>query len=37
VEDVVERGRLAVVAVTMTNQREEVLAKATAELRLPGS
>jgi hypothetical protein len=37
VEDVVERGRLAVVAVTMTNQREEVLAKASAELRLPGS
>jgi hypothetical protein len=35
VRDVVERGRIAVIDVTMTNQREEVLAKASAEVRLP--
>jgi acyl dehydratase len=35
VQDVVDGGRVAVVAVTMTNQRSEELARATAELRLP--
>lgn len=35
VRDLADGGRLAVVEVTMTNQRDEVLANAAAEVRLP--
>jgi acyl dehydratase len=35
VTDLVEGGRIAVVDVKMTNQRDEVMASGTAELRLP--
>jgi acyl dehydratase len=35
VRDLVDGARVAVVDVTMTNQRDELLAKATAEVRLP--
>jgi acyl dehydratase len=35
VRDLVDRGTVAVVDVVMTNQREEVMAQGTAEVRLP--